>query len=49
MFEGSASPLLRRATPQVLPISNTFEEDFWIQALLLSSLVCNIFSYTFPR
>lgn len=39
---GSASLFLKMASPQDLSISNTFGNGFWIQALLLSSFVCNL-------
>jgi hypothetical protein len=40
--EGSASPALREAAPQCLSTSNTLKNGRRIQALLFSSLVCNL-------
>ena len=42
--EGSASPVLREATPQHLSTSNTLRKGCRIQALLLQSFVCKIAS-----
>jgi len=39
--EGSASPSLKRASPQYLSMSNTLGNGLEIQALLLSSFVCD--------